>query len=388
MNVLQPQMIEELAERTVRDGSPVLSVYLNLDVSDPLNRRAGYKVSLDRMFKDIESQIDDEAKLRHFREDSEWIRHKVEFRLPKGKSLLLFCDVSESFYFEEDLPVRMATQAWFGNTPYIRPLLETIGEYERYGVVLVDRERARFFVISMGVIEEVSDVFQEEPPVKHRSTAGSDHMRSQMILQRRAATWSGWFLKDVSDILHDLIKKYHIDRILLGGPEDVTAELQRLLPKAVAARVVDRLRVASSAKPNEVLELSFPSIEKLERNQELALVEDLVTMARKTEPAVKKAVLGLNATVDAINQGRVYRLLYPSGVKLGGCRCPGCEVLLDQAPADCNCPYCSKALEVVEDMLWLASERVLEMGGRSDEIRGTEARKQLDEAGKIGAFLR
>ncbi len=160
----------------------------------PLNRRSGHKVALETMLKDLESQIEDEAKLRHFREDAGWIRQKVDFHLAKGKSLMLFCDVSESFYFEEDLPVRMATQAWFGNTPYVRPLLETMGEYERYGVVLVDRERARFFVISMGVIEEVSDVFQE-PPVKHRSTAGSDHMRSQMIFQRRAATWSGWFLK-------------------------------------------------------------------------------------------------------------------------------------------------------------------------------------------------
>ena len=155
MNVLQPQMIHELAERTVRDGSPVLSVYLNLDVSDLSNRRSSYKVSLDTMLKNLETQIDDETKLRHFREDAEWVRHKVEFHLPKGKALLLFCDVSESFYFEEDLPVRMATQAWFGNTPYVRPLIETMGEYERYGVVVLDRERARFFVISMGVIEEV-----------------------------------------------------------------------------------------------------------------------------------------------------------------------------------------------------------------------------------------
>ncbi len=152
--------------------------------------------------------------------------------------------------------------------------------------------------------------------------------------------------------------------------------------------MVDRLRIASSAKANEVLELSFPSIEKLERSQELALVEDLVTMAQKTEPAAKKAVLGLNATLDAVNQGRVHRLLYPFGVRLGGYRCPGCDVLLDQAPSNANCPYCSKLLETVEDMLWLTSERVLEMGGRSDEIRGADARKQLEAAGKIGAFLR
>ena len=387
MNVLQPQMIEELAERTARSGSPVLSVYLNLDFSDPVTRRSGHKAALDRILKDLEAQIQEAANLRHFREDSQWVRQKVEFHLPKGRSLLLFCDVSDSFYFEADLPVRMATQAWFGNTPYLRPLLETMGEYERYGVVLVDRERARFFVISMGIIEEVSDVFQD-PPIKHRSTAGSDHMRSQMILQRRAATWSGWFLKDVSDILHDLIKKHGIDRILLAGPEDVTAELQRLLPKVVLPRVVDRLKISATAKANEVFELSFPSIEKLEREQELELVQDLVTMAEKTEPAAKKAVLGLNATLDAVNQGRVHRLLYLSGARLGGYRCPACEVLLDQAPSDGNCPYCSNLLDYVEDMLWLASERVLEMGGKSDEIRGAEAGRHFETAGKIGAFLR
>lgn len=387
MNVLQPHMIEELAQRSIRDGSPVLSVYLNLDVTDPLNRRSSCKAVLDRMLKDIESQIADEARLKHFREDAEWVRQKVEFRLPKGKSLLLFCDVSESFYFEEDLPVRMAPQAWFGNTPYVRPLVETMGEYERYGVVLTDRERARFFVISMGVIEEVSGVFQD-PPVKHRSTAGSDHMRSQMVFQRRAATWSGWFLKDVSDILYDLTKKFHIDRILLAGPEDITAELQRLLPKAVLPRVVDRLRMSASSKTQEVLDLSFPLIERLEREQEMTLVQNLVTSAQKTDPAVKKGVLGLNATLDAVNQGRVHRLLYISGEKLGGHRCPGCDVLMDQAPGDRSCPYCSKNLEPVEDMLWLASERVLEMGGRTEEIRGSEARRQLHAAGKIGAFLR
>jgi rubrerythrin len=151
---------------------------------------------------------------------------------------------------------------------------------------------------------------------------------------------------------------------------------------------VDRVRISASAKANEVLELSLPFIEKLEREQELAVLQDLVTVAQKTEPGIKKAVLGLNATLDAINQGRVHRLLYASGVKLAGYRCPACDVLLDHAPAEKKCPYCSKVLEGIEDMLWLASERVLTMGGRSEEIRGLEARKQLSTAGNIGAFLR
>jgi hypothetical protein len=98
----------------------------------------------------------------------------------KDGSLVLFCDVSEGFYFQEDLSVRLANQIWFGDTPYTRPLMGVLNEYERYGVVLVDKEKARFFVVSAGSIQELDEAFQS-PPVRHRRTAGLDHMRSQMV---------------------------------------------------------------------------------------------------------------------------------------------------------------------------------------------------------------
>ncbi|NLI81105.1 MAG: hypothetical protein GX443_05375 [Deltaproteobacteria bacterium] len=388
MSVLQPQVIQQLADRPFRDDSPVLSVYLNLDPGDFLHRRGGYKVTLDGMLRDIESHLSDEDKRRHFREDADWIVQKVEFHIPKGKSLLLFCDVSESFFLVEDLPIHLASQACYEPAPFIRPILEARAEYERYGIVVLDRERARFFVITMGTIEEVSDVFQT-PPFKVRSTSGRDQLRSsQTVAQRRAAVWSGWFLKDVSDLLQELIQKYDIDQVLLAGPEDVTAELQRVLPKAIAARVVERVRMALGAKPNEVLDLVLPIIERMEKSRELAVIDDLVTIARKANPTLQKAVVGLNPTLDAVNQGRVYRLAYCSGLKTNGFHCTSCGVLLDQCTADCKCPYCSQPLRATEDLMWLASERVLEMGGKIDEIKGEEACAKLNGGGGIGAFLR
>lgn len=387
MRVLQPQLIQGLTERKPRGGSPILSLYLNLDPANPVNRRGGYKTALDGMLKDIESQITDEARMRHFQEDAGWVRRQTEFHIPKGKSLLFFCDVSESFFIEEDLPIRMANQAWFGHTPYVRPLLEARDEYERYGIVLVDREKARFFVVTMGCIDEVSEIL-DEPPVKHRNAAGSDHMRSQMIFQRRAAKWSEGFLKGVTELLHEVMSRYDLDRILLAGPEEVTAELFRLLPKAIAPRVMDRVRMPVNAKPQEVLDLASPVIEVIERERENLLVDDLITTAHKTRNSSRKAILGMEATLDAINQGRVHRFLYPSGLRLKGYRCPGCDVLLDYAPGEGLCPYCSGPVEEVEDIIWLASERVLESGGRPEEIRGAEGMAALQSVGGVGAILR
>jgi peptide chain release factor subunit 1 len=387
MSMLQPQAIEELAERASRDGSPVLSVYLNLDPTNPVIRRGGYRLALDGLLKGLESQIKEENRIKQFYEDAEWMRQKVEYLIPRGRGLALFCDVSEDFYFEQDLPIRLASQAWYTNTPYVRVLREAMDEFERYGLVLVDRTRVRLFLITMGQIDEVSDVFQD-PPFKHRSTSGTDQLLSQMVNQRRATHWSEWFLKDASTILHDIMIRYNIDRIILGGAEEVTAEMARLLPKAVVSRLVDRVRVPVTAKAGDVLEVAMPVIERIERQQERDLVGDLVTIARKSNPTVEKAVAGLEAVLDAVNQGRVHRLVYPTGFTLNGFQCAGCDVLLDHCPPDCKCPYCASSLDAIEDILWYASEKVLNTGGRTEEIRDAEARAYLENNGGIGAFLR
>lgn len=386
MKIIDPSLFENLSQRRAPEDSWILSVYVNLDPALRGDRRGGYKLVVERLLKDLENQIDDEAKREHFREDAEWVRRQVNLHIPGGKSFALFCDVSDGFTFVEDLPVRVASGAWYGKTPYVRPLLEAWREYERYGVVLVDREKARFLVLSVGQVEEVDEAFQT-PAVKHRRTTGTDHMRSQMVFQRRAATWSNWFLKEVGDKVHDMVAVHDIDRILLAGPEEITAELERLLPKAVASRVVGRLRLPISAKPDEVLEAALPVIQELEEQESLLLVEDLVTVARKTENA-PKAVTGLNASLNAVNQGRVFQLVILPEHRVPGFHCPGCSVLLDHAPPEGACPYCSKPLEPTDDIIWLASERVLSMGGKVEEAHGDEARAALQSAGGIGAYLR
>jgi len=184
MMVLQPHSIRELSERPMRPESPVLSVYLDFDPSAPTNRRGGYKLALEEMLKQIETQLTEDSKRRHFHEDAAWTRKQVELNMPKGRSLVLFCDASDNFFYRQDLAIRLANQVWYGDTPYTRPLVQAVNEHERYGVVLVDKENARFFVFSMQTIEELDKAFQT-PAVRHRRTAGSDHLRSQMTLQSR-----------------------------------------------------------------------------------------------------------------------------------------------------------------------------------------------------------
>ncbi len=385
MKIFEPHTLKALKERTARDGSPVLSVYLNIDPTLPVNAKGGYKTLLNNMLEKIEKTIENNDNLKdHFVEDSKWIKSKVEHLIPHGKTFVAFCDVSEDFYYEEELPIRLPSAVYYEDTPYIRPLLEAMDEYERYGVVLLDTEKARFFVVTMGQIEEIEDAINI-PPVRHRKRSGTDHMRSQMVFQRRAETWSNWFLKDVSERLRELIREYETPHLILMGPQEITAELYRLLPKSLQDKVIERIRMNVKARASEVMEALAPAIEKRERNIEIKTVDDLITSANKTP---EKAVLGLNPVLSAINQGRVYLLVYSSGFRTNGYYCPKCEVILDHAPEDANCPYCGYNMEKTEDLVWLASEKVLTSNGKIEEVRSEEAKEKLNNFGHIGAFLR
>lgn len=387
MKALHPSSLESLARRHAPEGSWILSVYLNLDPQVRANRRGAHKLVLDQMLKDLEVDLEDPQKVAHFQEDAEWVRNQVELHIPKGWSLVLFCDLSEGYTYQEDLPVRLPNGAWYERRPYIRPLLDAWKEYERTGIVVADREKARLLVASMGEVEEVEEAFQT-PAVRHRATAGTDHMRSQMVFQRRAATWSHWFLKEVADSLHDMIEEYKIDRVVLAGPEDVTAELRRILPKGVLARVVARVRAPVTAKPKELLEAVTPVLRELDANREKELVSECITAARKAQSESPKAVLGLDAVLHAVNQGRVYQILVPVGFSAPGWHCAGCDVLLDHAPTEQVCPYCSGSLSAMDDVVWAACDRVLALGGKVEEIGADGAKETLRKDGPLGAFLR
>lgn len=388
MNIFRQETLKKLKERSVKEGSPVLSVYLNIDPSVPSNAKGGYKTVLDQMLAKVEQEISDDSSLKaNFKEDSQWILKRVETLIPKGKTLIAFCDISEKFTYEEEIPLRLPNLVVYEELPYIRPIIEIMDEYERYVICLLDSERARLFLFSFGQLEEIQDAINPTP-VKYRKTVGTDRLRSQTIFQRRAETWTAWFLKDTSSRIYDLMEESKAQYLILMGPSEVTSELFRLLPKTLQEKVVARLRMSTKAKTDEVLETILPVVEERERASELRIVTDLITTANKLGPAGDKAVIGVNPTLDVINQGRAYLLIYPSGIQIKGYFCPKCEVLLDHPPEENRCPYCSETLEVTDDLVWIASEKVLASGGKIEEVKSEDASRQLLSHGIIGAFLR
>jgi hypothetical protein len=169
--------------------------------------------------------------------------------------------------------------------------------------------------------------------------------------------------------------------LVLGGPVEATSELYHLLSKRARSRVVARLSLPIKASAREVLEEVLRAEQEVEREMEKQIVQELIA-AGGHHPVT----LGLEQrTVRALGEERIWRLVCADGFSSRGGQCVNCGMLF--AATDGSCDYCGAAIKPDDDLLERMAERVLEQGGKVEEVAG-DAAIRLRQAGGIGAVLR
>jgi peptide chain release factor subunit 1 len=370
--------IDALVERKAVPGSPVLSVYLDIDQSKSANLNRRFEAALKSLLDSLEAGLSQERR-EHFQSDAEPIRQYVARLEPRAKGVILFSDRSEDFFWTRGIQVELRSRARWDDAPYLTPLLEIVDEHERYGVVLLDKESARLFTVFIGEIEEHADAMAPAPTRRYKAS-GTDKMLSESRFQHKAEAHLHWHAKHVAELLEKLVDRYSFDRLLLGGPVEATSELQHLLSKRVRNRVAERLSVPIKANAQEVLKAALDTEERVERQLEIQIVEQLI-VGDPHHPST----LGLDLTVRAVCEERVWRLIYPSDFAAGGGQCSNCGMLFSRSQGSCE--YCGAAIGPIGDLLEPMVERVLAQDGKIEKVAGAAARR-LHEAGDIGAVLR
>jgi peptide chain release factor subunit 1 len=293
--------------------------------------------------------------------------------------LIIFSDDSEDFIWAREVNASVQNNAHWSEAPYLLPLLEILDEYERYRVVLVDRTQARLFTVFMGEIEYHRDVLATDP-VRHIKTTGTDHIWSQKTIQDKADTHLRWHLKRVAELLDRVVDYFGFDRLVLGGPVEASSELYHLLSKRVRARVVRRIALPVEAGERDILEATMKIEQEVERENEERIVDELIA-----GDSHRHVTLGLENTLLALAEGRIWRLVFARGLTASGGRCTRCGMLFAQT--DGSCDYCTAAIEPVDDLIERIVERVVNTEGKVEEV-ASNAAERLKQAGGIGAILR
>lgn len=365
-----------LTDRDLRDllafqaRHPVLSVYLNTDPSERSTEEM--RLHLRAMLKAAAvPEFDRQVVEEYFEHDFPW----------SGRGAAVFSCQEEGFFRAFSLAVPLPNGVHLGQRPFVKPLANALDNYGGYGVVLIDKQRARLFYFHLGELQEQVGVEGEEVRRTKRGGGSQATGRRGGVagLTRSADETVERNMRDAADQAVHFFEKFRVRRILIGGTDSNVALFRACLPKAWQSLVVGTFPIEMTASHAEVLDKALAVGQQAERQREERLAQQVITAAAKGQ----NGVIRLADTLKAIHQGRVQTLLISEGYHAPGYRCTGCGYLaVDRLPA---CPFCGREFTPIPDAVDLAVQQVMSQGGEVEVLHNVPA---LESAGRIGALLR
>jgi hypothetical protein len=369
--MLSTEDLEILKERVAGYPEPTLSVYLNVNPASPENQGKAYAIRLKDALKEhgVPKAL------------AERVLDHVEAEQPRMRALVLFATPDgpfEVYWLRTELPEEVR---W--GEPYVAPLELAIDEYEPTGVALLDAKRFRFFLTSLGEIEEemrAANVFSTAgwreitiSPSMARPGGGT----ARDLFERRLEEWTRRFYKEVGKELRRLVERVGVRRVILAGPDERTAAFRSALPRELKKLVAARVHLPLGTPEGEVIKRISEVEEQLEREQEKRLLAEVG----------ERGVKDLEATLRALAEGRVYLLVAPWPLSGEVRWCDSCASVADVTQAREECPYCggpTRRRLLADALVELATAR----DARIEFVRGENADALRRDFGGLAGLSR
>lgn len=358
----------DLQELVEFDGhnSPVVSLYLNVDPRQRTTEE--YKLALRRLLEETAIPTADRERIERY----------VELEYDRqARGLVCFSCQEKGFWRAYTFQVPVEDAIMVDRRPLVRRLVEMIDTYGHLGVVAVDRQGARFFSFHLGVLEEATGMVGEE--VRRHKQGGWAAQRYQRHEDETALA----NLREAVEQTERLARQYNWRRLVLAGTDANVARFQELLPASLQQLVVGTMPLELNASIQDVRDRAEAVALQARSATVLQLASDLVVAAAKGN----NAVLGLGPTVEAIQSGRVYHLLFTENYEVEEGRVRRCEHCGYLGTGDEEaCPLCGGAYRPLPDAINTLARRTLAQGA---QVTVLPPGNPLMVAGHpIGAFLR
>ena len=288
------------------------------------------------------------------------------------KGLAMFASNIHDFFRAYKLAMPVENLLVVDTSPYVRPLSRLVDEYEAFGLVLLDSQRAKIYVVSSGKVgykkKKAKDIIN-----KHKK-GGMSQARFQRL--RKGAI--NHFLKDVAEDVEKLFLKDDIVKIIIAGSGNAKIMFKNILPLDIKSRIVD------------VIDVDFDEAEDrlVSKAEEIVLEDEKATSERNVSRLSAEilrnglAVHGLKETMEAVMNGQIELLLVSKGYKIRGWICEKCQAV-DSGVKD-RCPYCGSRTSGVDVI-----EEIIEFAGRTGtKIEFVGDNHTLAELGGVGGLLR
>lgn len=288
----------------------------------------------------IRNELDSFGGRLNAEQKSVWpnIRQRVESFVqsytPASKTLVIFANEADLTTFE--LPIKLDENELAFGRPQVGHLLWMIDEYEPYLLVLVDQEKARFFVTYLGSVgfQGGLDVDIEEYDFRERDslnssrggtggglaagsgagvgggTEGGTHGMGDEKFEAMLDEHRNRFYREVVERVEVLQKQHSTERIVLGGSEQAAHAVKNLMDERLKKYLVGVVGIPMYETSQQISERVQPMALEYERKQEFDIVSQVIDFAK----AGGRGALGQAAVNEALEMQRVELLvlIWPS----------------------------------------------------------------------------
>ncbi|MDX1418496.1 MAG: peptide chain release factor 1 [Rubricoccaceae bacterium] len=353
------------------EGAPVVSLYMELSPE----RRTGDAWEI--AFKDLKaSALGHNGANGHagaVAAEVERIEEALRGGLPRtGRGLVFFACQEIGLFEQLGVAIAVPNLAYVDRRCYVRPLARLRDEHDRFVIALVSAHKSRFFFSQIGLVEEVYALEGEELAVT--DFASKDQRQDMKAeLKKQQAQRSAHALGLIAETLG-------ARHVICACAPDLEAAFLDALDQKTRQKVAASFPCDINATVAEVATKAEPVQREVEAKEELETVE------RVQELIPSRAVTGLDATLDMLNQQRVMTLVVNDDLRIPG----GIDTTSGMLTTQTDGTYEATGGDILaeDDLFELMLERALEQGASLELIRSEAARGALEPHGPAAALLR
>jgi len=187
------------------------------------------------------------------------------------------------------------------NQPHLFTLAKLSDAYRRYVALVTDTNLARLFVFGLRRIEHQDQVANPKVSLSRSNVGGW----SQPRYQRHVEEFHVKHAKEIVDMLDKITRQERIDAIVVAGDELILPVLKEQMPKHLAEKVVEIIRLDIRAPEHEILEASLEAMRGHDAKTDAEKVERMLNDYR----AGGLATVGVKNTLRALEFGQVDELV-------------------------------------------------------------------------------